>query len=88
MRRRGRAHRSPRSSPSRARGSSLAEAAWEYAADPAGQRGAFRWTCQACGALISDRGPLGDHPGEVEQGHTEGCQRFAAAVRDWLALGD
>ena len=73
----------------RARGSSPAEAAWEYAAAyPSGQRGAFRWTCQACGALISDRGPLGDHPGEVEQGHTEGCQRFAAAVRDWLALGD
>jgi hypothetical protein len=76
----------------RQRGSTLAEAAFEYAAQrPAyltGQLGAVRWTCQACGELISDRGPLGDHPAEVEQGHAEGCQRLAVAVAEWLAQGD
>jgi hypothetical protein len=34
------------------RGSTLAEAAFEYAAD----RSDFRWTCPGCGELISDRG--------------------------------
>ena len=76
----------------RQRGSSLAEAAWQYAAEwsayLSGQLGAFRWTCQECGELISDHGPSGGNPAEDEPGHAEGCQRLAAAVAEWLAQGD
>jgi hypothetical protein len=46
-----------------ARGSSVAEAAWEYAAGrPAhlsGQPSEFRWVCPDCGEVVSDRGPGG-----------------------------
>ena len=76
----------------RQRGSSLAEAAWQYAAERSayltGEPGAFRWTCQECGELISDHGPSGGSPAEDEPGHAEGCQRLAAAVAEWLAQGD
>ena len=76
----------------RQRGSSLAEAAWEYAAERSayltGELGVFRWTCQACGEVVSDRGPSGRSPAEDEPGHAEGCQRIAAAVAEWLAQGD
>jgi hypothetical protein len=75
-----------------ARGSSVAEAAWEYAAGrPAhlcGQRGVFRWTCPDCGEVVSDRGPGGRSPAEDEYGHAEGFSRLAAAVAEWLAQGD
>jgi hypothetical protein len=68
----------------RTRGSSLAEAAFEYAAERSaflsGQLGAFRWTCPDCGEPISDRGPPGNHPAEDEQGHAEGCQLPAVQV--------
>jgi hypothetical protein len=74
------------------RGSSVAEAAWEYAAGrPAhlsGQPGEFRWTCPDCGEVVSDRGPGGRSPAEDEQGHAAGCHRLAAAVAEWLAQGD
>jgi hypothetical protein len=50
----------------RARGSTLAEAAFEYGAERAaflgGQFGASQWTCPDWGELVSDRGPLGNHP--------------------------
>ena len=73
----------------RQRGSSLAEAAWEYAAERSayltGELGVFRRTCQACGEVVSDRGPSGRSPAEDEPGHAEGCQGLAAAVADWLA---
>jgi hypothetical protein len=73
------------------RGSGLGEAAWEYAAEwsayISGQPGVFRWTCPACGQVVSDR--IGGHsPAEVELGHAEGCQRLAAAVAEWLAQRD
>ena len=75
-----------------ARGSSVAEAAWEYAAGrPAylsGQLGVFRWTCPDWGVVVSDRGPGERSPVEDEQGHAEGCHRLAAAVAEWLAQGD
>ena len=75
-----------------ARGSSVAEAAWEYAAERAahlgGQPGEFRWVCPDCGEVVSDRGPAGRSPAEDEQGHAEGCHRLAAAVAEWLAQGD
>jgi hypothetical protein len=76
----------------RARGSSLGEAAWEYAAErPAhlsGQPSKFRWMCPDCGEVVSDRGPGGRRPAEDEQGHAEGCHRLAAAVTEWLAQSD
>ena len=66
----------------RARGGTLAEAAFEYAAERAaflgGQFGAFRWRCPDCGGLVSNRGPLGNHPAADEQGHAEGGERLAA----------
>ena len=72
-----------------ARGSSVAEAAWEYAAGrPAhlsGRPGVFRWPCPDCGEVVTDRGPIGRSPAEDEQGHAEGCYRLAAAVAEWFA---
>jgi hypothetical protein len=71
-------------------GSSVAEAAWQYAAGrPAhlGQPDVFRWVCPDCGEVVSDRGPGGRSPAEDEQGHAEGCSRLAAAVAEWLAQG-
>ena len=74
-----------------ARGSSLGEAAWEYAAGrPAylsGQPGVFRWVCPDCGEVVSDRGTGRRSPAEDEQRHAEGCHRLAAAVAGWLAQG-
>jgi hypothetical protein len=76
----------------RARGSSLAEAAWGYAAQRSaymtGELGVFRWTCPECGEVISDRGPSGRSPAEDEPGHADCCQRLAAAAAKWLAQGD
>jgi hypothetical protein len=76
----------------RARGSSLAEAAFRYAAERSahlsGQPGVFRWTCPDCGEMVSDRGPSGRSPAEDELGHAGGCQRLAVAVTEWLAQGD
>jgi hypothetical protein len=73
-------------------GSSLAEAAWDYAAERSaflsGQLGVFRWTSPDCGEVVSDRGPSGRSPAEDEPGHAECCLRLAAAVADWLAQGD
>jgi hypothetical protein len=74
-----------------ARGSSVAEAAWKYAAGrPAhrsGRPGVFRWVCPDCGEVVSDRGPGGRSPAEDERGHAEGCHRLAAAVAEWPAQG-
>ena len=76
----------------RARRSTLAEAAWEYAAQRStyltGELSAFRWTCQARGEAVSDHRPGGRSPAEDEPGHADGCQRLAAAVAAWLAQGD
>jgi hypothetical protein len=38
------------------------------------------WTCPSCRKLIRDYGPEFS-PHEAEQGHAEGCERFAAAIR-------
>jgi hypothetical protein len=76
----------------RACGSSLGEAAWEYAAERSahlsGRPGEFRWVCPACGEVVSGRGPGGRSRAGDEQGHAEGCHRLAAAVAAWLAQGD
>jgi hypothetical protein len=65
----------------RARGSTLAEAAFEYGAERAaflgGQFGASQWTCPDWGELVSDRGPC---PVPSELSHRR------AADLEWLSL--
>jgi len=64
----------------RARGSSLGEAAWEYAAErPAhlsGQPGEFRWVCPDCGEVVSGRRPGRAQPG---RGRARACRGLPAA---------
>lgn len=46
----------------------------------------FSWTCPDCGKHVSDHGPeSGDHPADVERGHTTDCARLAQAVAAWDA---
>ena len=33
------------------------------------------WECASCAARVTDRGPFGGHPGEVEEGHLDSCAR-------------
>jgi hypothetical protein len=42
------------------------------------------WDCASCHGEISDWGPT-FHPAETEDGHAEGCERFAATMRVWKA---
>lgn len=67
-------------------GESVAGYAYEYAVP--GYRGIspdwFTWTCPSCGENIRDYGPGSGTP-DAEQGHAEGCERFAEAVRAWDA---
>jgi hypothetical protein len=54
-------------------------AAFLSVADQMGRGPSFAWTC-SCGHVIVDYGPGAGHPEEAEQGHREGCTRFAALV--------
>ena len=69
----------------RQRGSSLAEAAWEYAAERSahlsGQLGMFRWTCPDCVEVVSDRGPSGREPGRGRAGARRG---LPAVLCHWI----
>lgn len=67
-------------------GESLARLAYEYAV-PGRAAADFVWTCPKCRKLIRDYGPE-TGPAEAEQGHGDGCERFAAAVRAWDARWD
>lgn len=68
-------------------GESLARLAYEYAVPGHAAADYFTWTCPACRKLIRDYGPeLG--PYEAEEGHAEGCERFAETVRAWDAQWD
>jgi hypothetical protein len=73
-------------------GSSLGEAAWQYAREQSafllGQLAIFRWTCPDCGQVVSDRRPSGGNPAGDEPGYAEGFQRLAAAAAAWLAEAD
>lgn len=64
---------------------SIAEEAYDYAvrsaSSPSGGS-AFTWTCPACQQLITDRGPYPDPPRQ-EEGHADGCVRWAARLREW-----
>jgi hypothetical protein len=66
------------------RGCGIGGAAFDFAADAEHasrfQTLTFGWTCPACGAYISDRGPNGGHPEDEEPGHNAGCSRLAEAV--------
>ena len=68
------------------RGAPLGEVAFDYAADVEHARPwstpSFPWTCPACGALVSDRGPFESHPEDNEPGHAEGCERMARLVAE------
>lgn len=33
------------------------------------------WECASCAARVTDRGPFGGHPEEVEEGHLDSCAR-------------
>lgn len=64
---------------------SAAEKAFELAAgprDPWADR-TVGWDCADCGAWITDHGPYNGHPDDCETGHTDTCERHAAAVYDW-----
>lgn len=57
-------------------------AAYRYAVPGHAAADYFVWTCPACRKLIRDYGPeTGPH--EAEQGHADGCARFAATVAEW-----
>jgi hypothetical protein len=61
--------------------------AYEYAVPSPAAADWTTWTCPSCRHLVRDYGPeLG--PYEAEQGHAEGCGRFAATVRAWDAQWD
>jgi len=63
---------------------SAAEHAFRYAVPGHAAVDWFTWTCPSCGKLVRDYGPE-QAPQDAEQGHAEGCQRFAATIRAWDA---
>jgi hypothetical protein len=64
-----------------------AERAWRYAV-PSHDRGDwFTWRCPSCGSLVRDHGP-GLDPHSAEEGHADGCARFAGTVRAHEARGE
>jgi hypothetical protein len=66
-------------------GSTVAEAAYSYAAgspdtETARRYGrSFSWTCGSCEGLISDHG-LSNGPADDERGHADDCARLAATI--------
>jgi hypothetical protein len=38
-------------------------------------RSSARWTCASCGERITDWGPFGPNPDDMEQGHHQSCER-------------
>jgi hypothetical protein len=66
---------------------SVAEHAFQRAVPGRAAADWFPWTCPSCRNLVRDYGP--EHgPREAEQGHADGCERFASAVRSWEAQWD
>lgn len=45
----------------------------------------YWFTCGSCGEHVTDRGPYVASPLDQEEGHAEGCARFAEAVRGYRA---
>lgn len=70
-------------------GRSGGELAYQYAIgrdgdDPSRYDSSFPWKCQSCDMLIIDRGPFAS-PASSEPGHTDNCERLAAAEAAWEA---
>lgn len=64
-----------------------AVAAFEEAVDGWGDT--FTFECGTCGSRVADHGPYDSHPLAQESGHTETCERQAAAVAAWRErMGD
>lgn len=63
--------------------------AFEHVAERGGRSGVRResvsWRCTTCGARVTDTGPYGSHPTDVESGHAEGCARHRADIAAWSA---
>jgi hypothetical protein len=70
-------------------GLTVAEAAYIYAAgrpetEAPWRPRSFTWRCRSREQTISDRGLIAG-PADDELGHTQDCQRLAAAIADWDA---
>lgn len=68
-------------------GNDVAVAAYERSAgrDGFGYPLPFWFTCGSCGRQVTDRGPYTGSPLDQEEGHADGCARFAEAVRAYRA---
>lgn len=66
-------------------GQSLAEAAFETVGWARGWVRDFPFTCGSCGQPVQDHGPYSADPSDCERGHAEGCERFAAEIREYDA---
>lgn len=61
---------------------SVAEHAFQRAVPVSSSVVYFVWTCPSCRQLVRDYGPeLAPH--DAEQGHADGCGRFAATLAEW-----
>ena len=61
---------------------SVAEHAFRRLASDLGSGASFGFPCGTCGKTVIDYGP-GLAPHDAEQGHGEGCGRFAATLAEW-----
>ncbi len=61
------------------------DAAFLHVAERTGRYPSLAWRCPSCGELVTDYGPALSAAADPEQGHAEGCERFAEAVRAWDA---
>ncbi|WP_226367839.1 hypothetical protein [Pseudonocardia sp. ICBG162] len=43
------------------------------------------WRCPSCDGVVTDHGPCGSHPDDIESGHTDGCARHRADIAAWTA---
>ena len=63
--------------------------AFEHVAERGGaavpRRESVSWRCTTCSARVTDTGPYGSHPADVESGHTEVCARHRADIAAWSA---
>ena len=46
-------------------------------------RESLSWRCTRCGQRVTDTGPYGSHPTDVESGHAEDCARHRPEVTAW-----
>ncbi|WP_308816404.1 hypothetical protein [Pseudonocardia alni] len=62
-------------------------AGFEHVVARGGRRRPYRdsvsWRCSSCGSRVTDTGPYGSHPTDVEHGHADGCARHRADITAW-----